>query len=116
MSFAITKPKELGLSTKEKKNYSLLNALGHIQKGNWNELGLEREASDAIANRLGKQPRGIYIPTEIGWGQRDLTVGSNTAGGFLKGTDHLGDRFVGALRATFLFSILIPIARLVRCG
>ena len=31
-----------------------------------------------------------------------MTVGSNTAGGFLKGTDHLGDRFVGALRATFI--------------
>ena len=51
MSFAIPQPRELGLSKKEKQNYSLLNALGHIQKGNWNELGLEREASDAIANR-----------------------------------------------------------------
>ena len=106
MSFAITKPKELGLSTKEKKNYSLLNALGHIQKGNWNELGLEREASDAIANRLGKQPRGIFVPTEIGWGQRDMTVGSATAGGNLVGTDHLGDRFIDALRAkSIIFDI-----------
>ena len=99
MSFAIPRPKELGLSKKEKQSYSLLNALGHIQKGNWNQLGLEREASDAIANRLGKQPRGIYIPTEIGWGQRDMTVGSNTAGGFMKGTDHLAGSFVDALRA-----------------
>jgi len=50
MSFAIPRPKELGLSKREKKNYSLLNALGHIQKGNWDQLGLEREASDAITN------------------------------------------------------------------
>ena len=35
MSFAIPQPRELGLSKKEKQNYSLLNALGHIQKGNW---------------------------------------------------------------------------------
>ncbi len=102
MSFAIPQPKELGLSKKEKQEYSLLNALGHIQKGNWNELGLEREASNAIANRLGKQPRGIFVPTEIGWGQRDLTVGSATAGGNLKGTDHLADSFVDALRAKSL--------------
>ena len=67
MSFAIPRSRELGLSKKEKQSYSLLNALGHIQKGNWNELGLEREVSDVIANRLGKQPRGLYIPTEIGW-------------------------------------------------
>ncbi len=102
MSFTIPQPKELGLSKTEKRKYSLLNALGHIQKGNWNELSLERECSDAIANRLGKQPRGIYVPTEIGWGQRDMTVGSNTAGGFLKSTDHLADSFVDALRATSL--------------
>ena len=106
MSFTITQPKELGLSKRERKNYSLLNALGHIQKGNWNELGLEREASDAIANRLGKQPRGIFVPTEIGWGQRDLSVGSATAGGNLVGTDHLGDRFIDALRAkSIIFDI-----------
>ena len=106
MSFTIPQPKELGLSKRERKNYSLLNALGHIQKGNWNELGLEREASDAIANRLGKQPRGIFVPTEIGWGQRDMTVGSATAGGNLVGTDHLGDRFIDALRAkSIIFDI-----------
>ena len=99
MSFAIPRSRELGLSKKEKQSYSLLNALGHIQKGNWNQLGLEREASDAIANRLGKQPRGIYVPTEIGWGQRDMTVGANTAGRFMKGTDHLAGSFVDALRA-----------------
>ena len=106
MSFAITKPKELGLSTKEKKNYSLLNALGHIQKGNWSELGLEGECSRAIENRVGKPPKGLYVPTEIGWGKRDLTVGSATAGGNLKGTDHLGDRFIDALRAkSIIFDI-----------
>ena len=92
----------LGLSKKEVRSYSLLNALGHIQKGSWDQLGLEREASDAISARLGKKPRGLFVPTEIGWGQRDqrdMTVGTNTAGGFLKGTDHMGDAFVDALRA-----------------
>ena len=76
-----------------------LNCLAHIQKGNWKKVGLEREASDAIANRLGKAPQGFFVPTEIGWSQRDMTVGSATAGGNLKGVDHLGDRFIDALRA-----------------
>ncbi len=106
MSFSIPQPKELGLSKKEKKNYSLLNALGHIQKGNWDALGLEGECSRAIENRVGKPPKGLYVPTEIGWGQRGLTIGSATAGGNLKGTDHLGDRFIDALRAkSIIFDI-----------
>lgn len=106
MSFTISQPKELGLSKRERKNYSLLNALGHIQKGNWDALGLEGECSRAIENRVGKPPKGLYVPTEIGWGQRDMTVGSATAGGNLVGTDHLGDRFIDALRAkSIIFDI-----------
>ena len=99
MSFTLQKPQELGLSEKEKRSYNLLNCLAHIQKGNWSKVGLERECSDAIANRLGKAPQGFFVPTEIGWSQRDMTVGSSTAGGNLVGTDHLGDRFIDALRA-----------------
>ena len=69
MSFAIPQPRELGLSKKEKQNYSLLNALGHIQKGNWNELGLEREASDAIANRRNLLYFLSYY-SKVGWLKR----------------------------------------------
>ena len=102
MSFTIPQPKELGLSKKEKRSYSLLNALSHLQKGDWSKLGLEGECSRAIENRVGKPPKGLYVPTECGWGQRDMTVGSATAGGNLKGTDHLADSFVDALRAKSL--------------
>ena len=97
MSFTIPQPK-LGLSRKEIKSYSLLRAFNCISKGNWNDLGLEREVSDEISNRLGRKPRGLFVPQELGWSKRDLTVGTNTAGGFLKGTDHMGDSFVDALR------------------
>ena len=45
MSFTISQPRELGLSAKEKRSYSLLNALAHIQKGQWDKLGLEGECS-----------------------------------------------------------------------
>ena len=102
MSFAIPQPKELGLSEKEKRSYSLLTALSNLQKGDWSKLGLEGECSRAIENRVGRPPKGLYIPTECGWGQRDLTVGSATAGGNLKGTDHLAGSFVDALRAKSL--------------
>ena len=44
MSFAITKPRELGLSKKEKQSYSLLNAFSHIQKGAW-DLGSHSPAT-----------------------------------------------------------------------
>jgi HK97 family phage major capsid protein len=59
---------------------------------------LEREASSEISKRVGKEPRGFFVPNDINWGQRDMTIGSATAGGNLKGTDHMANEFVDALR------------------
>ena len=80
MSFTIPQPRELGLSVKEKRSYSLLNCLAHIQKGQWDQVGLEREASDAIANRLGKQPQGFFVPTEVGWRQLGVATARYPSG------------------------------------
>ena len=51
----------LGLLKKEVRSYSLLNALGHIKKGSWDQLGVEREASDAIADRYSLEIFKIFI-------------------------------------------------------
>lgn len=52
---------------------------------------LKREAIDA-----GRDIRGHLVPWAVL--ARDLTVGTTPAGGFLKGTDHLGGAFIDALR------------------
>ena len=91
-------PDNLDMEAKEKRSYSMFRAISAAASGNWAKAGLEREASDAIAKRLGKEPKGFFVPNDISWSQRDMTVGSATAGGNLKGTDFMAQDFVDALR------------------
>ena len=96
---------ELGLNEKEKQRYDLFKAISAAASGDWSKAGFEREVSQGISKTMGKTPKGFYIPTDFGWGgQRDMTVGTNTAGGFLKGTDHLADEFVDALRPNMVIA------------
>lgn len=88
-------PSDVDMNVAEKRDYSLIKA---IRESASNSLsGLEREVSDEIAAQTGKSARGFYMPTNLGFGKRDLTVGSNSGGGFLKGTDHLGNEFIEAV-------------------
>ena len=81
----------------EQREYSLIRAIKAASSGDWREAGYEREISDEIANRSGKEARGFYVPANINWGQRDQTKSPTSAGGFLVGTDHLADQFIEAL-------------------
>tara|TARA_R110002051_G_scaffold114306_1_gene187215 strand:- start:1175 stop:3130 length:1956 start_codon:yes stop_codon:yes gene_type:complete len=90
---------EVGLNAKQRGQYSFLNAIRAASTGDWSKAGLEREISEEIASRSGKEARGFYLPMDIGWGQRDQTVGTNSQGGFLKGTDHLANEFIGEVYA-----------------
>jgi HK97 family phage major capsid protein/HK97 family phage prohead protease len=93
---------DVELTQKEERQYSLINAIRSAQSGRFD--GFEREVSEELAKRYGKEPRGFYVPQSIF--KRDLTVGTNTAGGFLKPTDHLGGEFIDALRANLVISSL----------
>ncbi len=92
---------DLGLNAGERKQYSLSRAIlsrcdEHV------DAGFERECSKTIAVRLGENPRGIYIPWDmmapLKRGTRELTAGTDTAGGHLVATEHLGDEFIELLR------------------
>jgi len=91
---------DIGLNHKEKREYSFIRAIDAAARQDWSGAGLEREASEAVAQKLGKAARGFFIPSDVPWssGKRDLSVGTNTAGGFTKGTDHMGEEYVDALR------------------
>lgn len=95
----IATPDNLDLNVQERQSYSLMRAFRNAAAGR-DIGGFEREVSDEIAKRLGKEARGFYVPSDVF--KRDLTVGTNTAGGFLKPTDHLGGEFVDALRPTLV--------------
>jgi HK97 family phage major capsid protein/HK97 family phage prohead protease len=95
----IATPDNLDLNVQERQSYSLLRAFRAASTGR-EVTGFEREVSDEIAKRTGKEARGFYVPSDIF--KRDLTVGTDAAGGFLKPTDHLGGEFVDALRANLV--------------
>ena len=92
-------PANLGLNKSERGQYSLIRAVNAASSGDWSKAGYERELSEEIANRTGKEARGFYMPSDLNWGQRDQTVNPNSAGGFLVGTEHLSDQFISALYA-----------------
>lgn len=94
---------DVELTRKEEREYSLVNAIRSAQAGRFD--GFEREVSEELSRRYGKEPRGFYVPSQV-FQKRDLTAGTNSAGGFLKPTDHLGGEFVDALRAMLVTSSL----------
>ena len=103
----IASPLNVDLSRGEKQSYSLLRAISASASGDWSKAGLEKEISDTIAQRSGQSNGGFYMPSDMAWGRRDLTVGTNNAGGFLVGTDHDGANFIDALRAAMVTTRLV---------
>jgi HK97 family phage major capsid protein len=103
---------DAGLSDKEQRQYSIRAAMaaecGLINKG------YEHEVSKALGAEMAKRglgessPRGIYIPSDLGMSvaQRDQNKGTDSAGGYLVGTDHRGDLFIEILRKKALLMLM----------
>jgi HK97 family phage major capsid protein len=89
---SLSQPEPLGLNEKESKSYSITNAMKSlVNEGKVN--GLEKEVSDAIAKRSGKETHGFFLAS-----QRDLVAGTATDGAELVPTDTRGGDFIDALR------------------
>ena len=87
----------LDMEEKDVQSFSLMRAIQAMSSGDWSKAGLEREASIAIADKLGKDTRGFFVPWEIqGRAQNTQTL---AAGGALVGTEHMGSSFIDLLRA-----------------
>ena len=91
---------EVGLEPKEVKKFSFLRALNALANPNdraaQDAAAFEREVSDEAAKRYDKPANGILVPNEVL--QRDLNVGTATAGGNLVPTDLLSGSFIDILR------------------
>ncbi len=102
---------EIGLSPREVKRYSITRAIlsqVHDEKGV--DCSFEKACHTELVKKLGTVGRGgVFVPYEVfrdqhadrrgtGAVQRDLSLGSDAAGAYLKGTDHLGSEFVDVLR------------------
>ncbi len=86
----------IGLSRRETGRYSISRLLAAQLSGDWSRAGLEREASQAVAIKLGKQPNGSFVPYDV-LAHRDLTSTAGV-GADLIGTDHQAGSFIELMR------------------
>lgn len=96
----------LDVSEKELRKYSVINALRAVATGNFKNAGLEREMSEAIAQKVGRDADGIYLSYEaMGYGLRQMQLARmQSAGGAGKGaelvaTELHAEMYIEALRA-----------------
>ena len=104
----------IGLTPKETRAFSwmkLIRAMANPHDRKLQEdASFEFDASRAQADKNGLDPQGAWVPADVIYGQnyedqkRDLTAGTNTAGGFTVQTDVLADSFIDVLRANMVFS------------
>lgn len=101
---------ELGLDNKETQRYSMMKAIRAFVNNDWKGAEFERECSIEIADQLGREARGFFVPFEVQKRVMNVTTGADFIG-----TDHLAGSFidnlrdqavVGAAGATFLPGLL----------
>jgi HK97 family phage major capsid protein len=93
----------IGMSDKEKRQYSLLRAINAQIKKDWSGAGLELEASKAVVAARGREVvgDGFAVPFEALNVQKRtglLTAGTNADGGYTVATDLLAAEFIDVLR------------------
>lgn len=95
---------DIGLTQREASQFSFQRAIMAQVDPLYarRECGFELEASRAVAEKLGKEPQGMYVPNEVlrlQRGQRDLVAGTPAYGGYLVATELQADSFIELLRA-----------------
>ena len=81
---------EIGMSQRDIRGWNFLRAVNACATGNWKSAGLELEASRAVAQQLGREPRSFFVPQDIMAApgrvreRRDLTI--TTEGADVKAT------------------------------
>jgi len=91
---------QIGMTQDDVRTYSLFKAIRAQSTGNWKDASYELECSQKVAENLGKDARGFYVPWEVQRDTMGTAAGTNiTDAGALVGTDHLGNAFIDRLRA-----------------
>lgn len=100
-------PAKIGMSEKDLRNYSLFRAIrAFVDKSS--DAGLEFEASRAMAEQIGRDPRGFFVPQDVladprygrAFAQRagsPLNVTTAAEGGDLVATNLLAGSFIEML-------------------
>ena len=107
---------DIGMTEKESRQFSFVRAINALANPTdqraQRAAAFEFEASQAAAEKLGKEARGIMVPNDVM--TRDLNVTTATAGGNLVATDLLSQNFIDLLRnATIAFDAATQLTGLV---
>ena len=98
----------IGMSDQEIKGYSFMKAIRVLCNDRTVDAGLEIEASNAVAKRMGRPAKGLFVPFDVQMGpkeQRDLAISGGT-GAYFVATDTLAGNFIEALKAKSVLSAL----------
>ena len=91
---------EIGMTEKEAKSFSFLRAINALanpgDRRAQEAAAFERECSEAFSSKVGRAAQGFFVPVEVQ--QRDLLVGTTTAGGHTVATNLLAANFIDLLR------------------
>ena len=91
---------DIGLTDQEARSFSFLRAINALSNPGdrkaQDAAAFERECSEAVAAKVGKGSRGLWVPSEVQ--RRDLTVGTATAGGNTVASNLLAASFIELLR------------------
>lgn len=89
-----TPASQLDLTPEDTQRFSLMKAIRAATSGDWKDAGFERECSIAIADALGREARGFFVPMEVQERVMNVTTGADVIA-----TDHLAGSFIDNLRA-----------------
>jgi len=95
----VTSP-EIGLTPKEARSYSFMNVIRSQAGDRSVDVGFERECSDAVAKKVGRAARGLFVPYDVQIAKRDLQIAGGGTGEAFVATNLMAGDFITALRAT----------------
>lgn len=89
----------IGMTRDEMSQYSVVRAINAAATNDWRGAEIEQEMSQRVTQRMGRAPRGFWVPHDVlQHERRDLVVGTPSAGGYMVSTDLLSQSFIELLR------------------
>jgi HK97 family phage major capsid protein len=100
----------VGLTPKEARRYSFLNVIRALSGERGVDVAFEIECSDAVAKKIGRSAKGMFVPYDVQIAQRDLQIAGAGTGANVVATNLMAGSFIEALRARMTLPALgVPV-------
>lgn len=104
-------PAEIGLTSRERGQFSWLKMIRYLADPTnprlAEEAAFERECSYAVADKTRRQPKGLFVPTDVlRLGRRDMNTMIDSAGGYLVKNELATGSFIDSLENALAINAL----------